>query len=235
MKRVVREVRDRRSEKTKRQSIGGHVRTADRGPRPLHGILRSLSLDNPLAAMELRHQCEEGTVPVRVFVKLLDSGYRTPPEDNGDAAMRRSLIVLEPGETPFGYRPPDTTAATPRTTRIQSFTLGNPVVISRLQGEWEDGTMPPAIRNWFLAHSSGLLRKQTEQRPPLVLFDLYGKGGKIWDDDPMKEQEAKAIAAQKAQDEIEEGARQQRTQERQGSDAGDQEPADPDVLEVYRP
>jgi len=231
VKRVVREVRDRRSEKTKRQSIGGHVRTADRGPRPLHGILRSLSLDNPLAAMELRHQCEEGTVPVRVFVKLLDSGYRTPPEDNGDAAMRRSLLVLKPGETPFDYRPPDTTAATPRTTRIQSFTLGNPVVISRLQGEWEDGTMPPAIRNWFLAHSSGLLRKQTERRPPLLYYD---PDGLPWDNDPMKEQQDEAIAAQKAQDEIEEGARQQRKQERQGSDAGDQEPEDTNVLEVYR-
>jgi hypothetical protein len=231
VKRVVREVRDRRSEKTKRQRIGGHVRTADRGPRPLHGILRSLSLDNPLAAVELRHQCEEGTVPVRVFVKLLDSGYRTPPEDNGDAAMRRSLIVLKPGETPFDYRPPDTTAATPRTTRIQSFTLGNPVVISRLQGEWEDGTMPPAIRNWFLAHGPELLRKQTERRPPLL---IYSPDGTLWDNDPMKEQQDKAIAAQKAQDEIEEGARQQRKQERRGSDAGDQEPEDPNVLEVYR-
>jgi hypothetical protein len=218
--------------KKKRQSVGRQGSIPSRGPRTHQGFPRWLTLDNHTAAAELRHQCEDGTVPVPVFTKLLERGYREPPEANGDAIERRRMIYLEKDENPFTYRKPDTTSETPRTTQMRSFTLGNPVVRRRLQQEWEDGTMHPTIRKWFIEHGRELLRKQTDQKP-LRLY--WGAHGKPWDYDVMKEQEAAAIADLEAQKKTEALRRQAPDEEQKEPAAGKQEADEGNVLEVYVP
>jgi hypothetical protein len=172
-------------------------------------------------------------VSVPVFIKLLDRGYRKPPEANGDAIQRSAIVYLKKGEDPFTWRKPDTTSETLRTTQMQSFTLGNPVVRRRLQQEWENGTMQPTIRNWFIEHGRELLlQKQTEQRPQRF---YWGFQGRPWEYDPMKKQEEKAIADLKAHKEAEASGRPVPAEKQKDLAAGEQETGEGNGLEVYKP
>ena len=213
----------------KLQRVGRQGRTAHHIPRTDQGFPRGLTLDNPIAAAALRHQCEEGTVPVPVFIKLLERGYRKPPK--GEAIKSTRMPFIDKDGRPWDWKERLTAAQHPQTTLIRSFTLGNPVVRRRLQREWEDGTMHPTICNWFIEHGWELLLKQTEQKPRMP---YVGRHGLPWEYDVMADQEKEAIAAQKVQNKTEALARPAHAEEPKEPAAGDQEAGEPEELEVYR-
>ena len=215
----------------KGHSVGRQARTPDRVPQTHDGFLRSLTVDNSMAAAELMHQCEEGSVNDRVFVSLLERGYGKRQQKEDETLHGRRLRFIASDGLSWDKRLSDTTATTPEISRIRSFTLGNSLVRSRLLYEWEEGIMRPAIYKWFLERGPELLMKQTEQRPPLAIIS---EGGLPWLNDPMAEQEAEAIAAQEAQDKREKSVRQPPKQESIGLVAGAQEAEEADELEVYR-
>jgi hypothetical protein len=213
------------------QSVGRHGRTPYQVSRTLQGFLQSLTLDNAVSAAALRHQCEEGTVPVQVLIKLLDWGYRKPPKGVATKSTRMPFIGKDGRPWDWEERLRETAAQDPQTTVIQSFTLGNPVVRRRLQREWEDGAMHPTTRNWFIEHGWELLLKQTEPKPPRIPY--VGRHGLPWQDDPMKDQEDAAIKAQEDQKKREELARRAPEEETEPA-AGEQEAVELEELELYR-
>ncbi len=213
----------------KRQSVDRRVRTPYQTPRTLQGFLQSLTLDNPTAAAALRHQCEEGTVPVSLFIKLLDRGYRKPPQGEATSSTRMPFIGKD--GRPWDWEQRQRDAQTPQTTQIRSFTLENPVVRKRLQQEWEDGIMPPTIYNWFIENGWEKLRKQIE---PRFRMPYVGRHGLPWQYDPMAEQEREALAAQAARNKAEELARPAHDEEQKELVVGEQEAGETNELEVYR-
>jgi hypothetical protein len=237
MKRNAREVQSPRSgtsgsriEHEKHPNAGWKAGTRHQVPRALQGILQSLTLDNAVSAATLRHQCEGGTVPVRVLIKLLDCGYLKPPKGVPTKASRMPFIGTDGRAWDWKERLREAAAQDPQTTLIQSFTLGNPVVRTRLQRELEDGTMHPTVCNWFIEHGWELLLKQTEQK---FRMPYIGRHGLPWFYDVMADQEKEAIEAQKAQNKTEARAQQAPEVEKEPA-AGEQEAVELEELEVYR-
>ena len=146
------------------------------------GDLRSFTFDNPVAAAELKYQCEEGTVPDSVFLMLLAAGYGNRRKGKDETSRGKSLVFIDRDGRPCDPRMRDMTSTTPEITPIQALTLGNPVVRSRLRYEFEEGIMHPAIYKWFIEHRPELL-KQTERRPPLF---FVGRKGLPWENDPWR-------------------------------------------------
>src|SRR5215470_1338799 len=144
------------------------------------GDLRSFTFDNPVAAAELKYQCEEGSVPDSVLLMLLATGYGKKRKDK--ISRGKSLAFVGRDGRPWDPRMRDMTSTTPEITPIQALTLGNPVVCSRLRYEFEEGIMRPAIYKWFIEHGPELL-KQTERRP---LLYFVGEKGLPWENDPWR-------------------------------------------------
>src|SRR5882762_659355 len=101
MERVAHEDQGRRSgtsgsslEQKQKEHLNAHWKAGiqQQLPRTLQGFLQSLTLDNPVSAAALRHQCEEGTVSVPVLIKLLDCGYLKPPKGVATQASRMPFI-----------------------------------------------------------------------------------------------------------------------------------------------
>ena len=189
------------------------------------GDLRSFILDNPVAAAELKYQCEEGTVPDSVLLMLLATGYGKKRKDKTSRGKSLAFVGLD--GLPWDPRMRDMTSTTPEITPIQALTLGNPVVRSRLRYEFENGIMRPAIYNWFIEHGPELL-KQTERRP---LLYFVGKKGLPWENDPLAEREKTFIARQAAQAKKE--LTGQPPEETPEEVTGEEEAEE--TLEVYRP
>jgi len=209
----------------KRQRGGGPGRTPHQVLRTRQGILQSLTLDNLVAVAELRHQCEEPTVQVSVFIELLNLGYPPNLKDKGGG-----IDWIGPDGRPVVMPLPPNTAKAPRTRQetARALTLDNPVVKAWVLRQWEDGTMSPALRKWLVRNGDRRIDvKQTKRRLAFI-----GAPGLM--KDPMAEQEAAAIAKAEAQDKMEEQARQAREQEQQGPVAGEPEAEEPEELEVYR-
>jgi len=189
------------------------------------GDLRSFTFDNPVAAAELKYQCEEGTVPDSVLLMLLATGYGKKRKDKTSRGKSLAFVGLD--GLPWDPRMRDMTSTTPEITPIQALTLGNPVVRSRLRYEFENGIMRPAIYNWFIEHGTELL-KQTERRP---LLYFVGKKGLPWENDPLAEREKTFIARQAAQAKKE--LTGQPPEETPEEVTGEEEAEE--TLEVYRP
>jgi len=189
------------------------------------GDLRSFTFDNPVAAAELKYQCEEGTVPDSVLLMLLATGYGKKRKDKTSRGKSLAFVGLD--GLPWDPRMRDMTSTTPEITPIQALTLGNPVVRSRLRYEFENGIMRPAIYNWFIEHGPELL-KQTERRP---LLYFVGKKGLPWENDPLAEREKTFIARQAAQAKKE--LTGQPPEETPEEVTGEEEAEE--TLEVYRP
>jgi len=218
----------RRTER-KGQSVGRQVRTPARVSQT-HRILQLLSLDNPQVAAELRYRCETGTGRDAVFIQLLNAVYgnRRKGKDKASKGRRINFIKSDGQGWDPGVSGP---AATSReATLIESFVLGNAKVRSRLLYELKAGIMRPAIYKWFIEHGLELLNP-TEARPPLA---FVSEKGLPWLNDPMKKQEADALAGQEAADRAQERMRQERAQKKNGPVAGDQELEEVEELEVYR-
>ena len=215
----------------KRQSVGRPGSIPSRVPRIQPGFPRWLTLENAAAVAKLRHQCEEGTVPLSIFLKLLDRGYRKPPKGEAFEPTRMPFIGTDGRPWNWQQQQRDTAARFPQTTQSRSFTLGNPVVRRRLQREWEDGTIHPAICKWVIEHGRDLRLKETAQdrRMPFI-----GRRGLPWQHDVMKEQQDRAIAYQKAEREAEARARHVPGEAQKEPAAGEQEAGETDVLEVYK-
>jgi len=190
------------------------------------GDLRSFILDNPVAAAELKYQCEEGSVPDPVLLALLDAGYGKRRKGK-ETSRGKSLAFVGRDGRPWDQRMRDMTSTAPEITPIQALTLGNPVVRSRLRYEFEDGTMRPRIYKWFIEHGPELL-KQTERRPPLY---FVGDNGLPWENDPLAEREKAFIARREAQAKKE--LTGQPPEETPEEVTGEEEAEE--TLEVYRP
>src|SRR6266851_20736 len=188
-----------RIKQKKHRSTGRQATTPSQAPRALKGFLQSLTLDNPIVAAQLKHACADGTVRVSIFIKLLDWGYRKPPK--GEAIKSTRMPYLKHGR-PWDWeqREREAAAQASQTTRIQSFTLGNPVVKTRLHWERENGTMHPTIYSWFSEHGPELLLKQPKQK---FRMPFVGRRGLPWENDPMKDQQDAAIKAQEEQNKAE--------------------------------
>jgi len=191
------------------------------------GDLRSFTLDNPVAAAELKYQCEEGSVPDPVLLALLDAGYGKRRKGK-ETSRGKSFAVVGRDGRPWDPRMRDMTSTTPEITPIQALTLGNPVVRSRLRYEFEDGIMRPRIYKWFIEHGPELL-KQAEQRLPLF---FVGNNGLPWENDPLAEREKAFIARREAQAK-KELTGQPPEQAPEGLVTGEEEAEE--TLEVYRP
>ncbi len=189
-----------RIKQQKHQSIGRQAKTPSQAPPALKGFLRSLTLDNTAGAAVLRRQCEDGTVRVSVFIKLLDWGYRKPPKGEPIKSTRMPYIGKDGRPWDWEERQRAEAAQVSQTTRIQSFTLGNPVVRRRLQREWENGTMHPVLRGWLIRHGRELLLKQPKQK---FRMPYVGRHGLPWEYDVMKDQQDAAIKAQEEQQKAE--------------------------------
>jgi hypothetical protein len=190
-------------------------------------VLWSLTLDNPMAAAELRHQCEEGRVPVSVLIELLNIGY--PPELNDKAIEGGGIDWIGEDGHPLPRPLLENTAKTLRTRQdiARTLTLDNPMVVMWVRRQWEGKTMRPALRLWFIRNGyQRLAVRKMKRRLPFI--------GVPWRHDPMAQQEAEAIAAQEAQNKAEELARPAQEQEPKGPVTGEQEAEGPEELEVYR-
>jgi hypothetical protein len=190
--------------------------------------VRSLTLDNPAAAAELRHQCEEGSVPDTVLLRLLNEGYGNRRKGKDEAPRRKSLVYTALDGHPWDKGMRDTTSTTPEMTQIQSFTLGNPVVRCRLLYEFEHGRMRPAVYHWFIEHGPELLKQSEPEIAPCAYVGMHGLP---WLYDPMAEQEAAAIARMKARAK-KESTGQPGEQAPEGLVAAEEEAEE--TLEVYR-
>lgn len=210
-----------------RQRVGRQARTPDQVPRTNRGIPRSLTLDHPMAAAALRHQCEEGTVPDTVFIALLEDGYGTRQKQKDETSKGQSIAFIGPDGRPWDERLRATTATTPQTTQSQFFTLANPLVRRRLQPKWDDGTMHPKIREWFIRNGyQSIDVKQT--KPPLAFIGLP------WLHDPMAEQERAALAAQAAQEKAGSLARDSSEEKAPDPVGGEHDSEDPNVPVLVR-
>src|SRR5262245_35975950 len=214
-----------------RQAGGALSRVPHPVPRTRPGILQSLTLDNPVATERLRRQCTGGTVPVSVFIELLNLGY---PPDKKDPGTRGGGInwIWRDGHPVRRPVHPNTPKA-PRTRQAiaRTLTLENPVVMARLRRQWENGSMPPALLRWFVRNGRCLDPKPTKPRLNFIGVPWLGK-------DPMAEQEAAAIAKQKTRQRREAEERQAREQAQSGRTVGPSEAEEGEELEeleVYRP
>jgi len=213
----------------KGQSVGRQVRTPARVSQT-HRILQLLSLDNPQVAAELRYRCETGTGRDAVFIQLLNAAYGKHRKGKDEASKGRRMNFIKSDGRSWDPEVGGSAATSREVTLIESFVLGNAKVRSRLVYELNARIMRPAIYKWFIEHGLELLN-QTETRP---LLAFVSEKGLPWLNDPMKKQEADAIAGQEAADKMQERVRQEREQEKKGPVAGEQEAEEREELEVYR-
>jgi len=88
------------------------------------------------------------------------------------------------------------------------------------------------IFTFLFAHRNGTPQKKEPAGSKKRSLSFISEGGLPWLNDPMKEQEAKAIAAQQAQQKIEAAAAERKLQGLEPDDPDDDE--DPDALQLVR-
>jgi len=89
-----------------------------------------------------------------------------------------------------------------------------------------------ALIRLFMAYGYGTPDKMKPEESKKRSLVFIAEGGLPWENDPMKDQEARAIAAQQAQDKIEAAAAERKLQGLEPDDPDDDE--DPDALELVR-
>src|SRR5712692_609147 len=116
----------RRIEK-KRQSVGDQTGSPPKAPRTSQEFARWLSLQSGPALVQLKHECEKGTLPVSSFIKLLEYAYGQPLQAEKDLSEHGRVVYYKHGRP---LQRPSQTAKAWRTPRknAQALTLDNPWV-----------------------------------------------------------------------------------------------------------
>ena len=220
-----------RRTKKQRESLGDQAGSHHKVPRTSQEFARRLSLQSGRGLVRLKHECEKGTLPVSSFIWLLEHAFGQPSEAEKDPSEHGRIVYYRHGRP---LQRPSQTAKAPRTSRetARALTLDNPRVRTRLEHEWKRGTLHASLRKWLMAY--GYERKDMTQRQKQQLHFVTLSGLPPWEYDPMAQQEAEAIAAQKAQEKAEGLARQSSVEKAQGSASEDHDTEDLDVPELVR-
>jgi hypothetical protein len=88
-----------------------------------------------------------------------------------------------------------------------------------------------ALIRLFMAYGYGTPDKMKPEESKKRSLVFISEGGLPWENDPLKEQEAKAIAAQQVQDQIEAAAAERK---RQGLEPDPDDDEDPNAPELVR-
>jgi hypothetical protein len=89
----------------------------------------------------------------------------------------------------------------------------------------------PRMVDQYLKYAVGTPRKQQPVETGKWSLVFIAEGGLPWENDPMKDQEARAIAAQQAQDKIEAAAAERK---RQGLEPDPDDDEDPNAPQLVR-